>query len=94
MYFLTSFPWGYCFIVIQRNEPEFAWVSRHTWQSWRERYKKNAARLDIRIAQIVEEKKPAMGEKGQYGYVRQPEVKPKRNRRKSRKADEEGAYIS
>ncbi|CAL1696051.1 unnamed protein product [Somion occarium] len=64
------------------QDPEYSWVSRHTWQSWRERYKKNAFRLDNRIAQIVEEKKPALGEKGQYGYVRKPEEKPKRTRRK------------
>ncbi|KAI0735284.1 hypothetical protein C8Q76DRAFT_610690 [Earliella scabrosa] len=64
------------------HDPEYAWVSRHTWQSWRERYKKNATRLDAKIAQIVEQKKPAHGEKGQYGYVRKPEDKPKRVRRK------------
>jgi hypothetical protein len=58
------------------------WVSRHTWQSWRERYKKNATRIDALIATIVERKKPAQGEKGQYGYVRQAEAKPKRGRRK------------
>ncbi|KAI0757111.1 hypothetical protein C8Q80DRAFT_78601 [Daedaleopsis nitida] len=64
------------------NDPEYAWVTRHTWQSWRERYKKNATRLDTKIAQIVDQKKPAHGEKGQYGYVRKPEEKPKRVRRK------------
>ncbi|KIM85362.1 hypothetical protein PILCRDRAFT_778079 [Piloderma croceum F 1598] len=63
-------------------DPEYAWVSRHTWQSWRERYKKNATRLDTLIAAIVEKKKPAQGEKGQYGYVRQAEAKSKRGRRK------------
>lgn len=46
--------------------------------------------MDVRIAQIVEEKKPALGEKGQYGYVRQPEAKQKRSRKKIRKTDEEG----
>jgi hypothetical protein len=66
----------------QSNDPEYAWVSRHTWQSWRERYKKNAIRLDQMIAAIVEQKKPAQGEKGQYGYVRKAEDKPKRSRRK------------
>ncbi|KAH9857881.1 hypothetical protein C2E23DRAFT_719290 [Lenzites betulinus] len=66
------------------SEPEYAWVTRHTWQSWRERYKKNATRLDARIQEIVEQKKPAHGEKGQYGYVRKPEEKPKRTRKKSR----------
>ncbi|KAF8225035.1 hypothetical protein L208DRAFT_445514 [Tricholoma matsutake] len=63
-------------------DPEYAWVSRHTWQSWRERYKKNATRLDALIAHIVDQKKPAQGEKGQYGYVRQAEEKPKRSRKK------------
>ena len=66
----------------QSADPEYAWVTRHTWQSWRERYKKNATRLDTMIAAIVEQKKPAQGEKGQYGYVRQAEAKPKRGRRK------------
>ncbi|OBZ79473.1 hypothetical protein A0H81_00678 [Grifola frondosa] len=66
------------------SDPEFAWVTRHTWQSWRERYKKNATRLDAKISEIVEQKKPAHGEKGQYGYVRRPEEKPKRARKKGR----------
>ena len=57
-------------------------MTRHTWQSWRERYKKNATRLDAKIAEIVDQKKPAHGEKGQYGYVRKPEEKPKRVRKK------------
>ena len=38
--------------------------------------------MDVQIAAIVEEKKPALGEKGQYAYVRQPEEKPKRTRKK------------
>ena len=57
-------------------------MTRHTWQSWRERYKKNATRLDVKIGEIVDQKKPALGEKGQYGYVRKPEEKPKRTRKK------------
>ncbi|KAI0374278.1 hypothetical protein BV20DRAFT_1033136 [Pilatotrama ljubarskyi] len=68
------------------HDPEYAWVTRHTWQSWRERYKKNATRLDAKIAEIVEQKKPAHGEKGQYGYVRKPEEKPKRSRKKARQS--------
>jgi hypothetical protein len=70
----------------QAGEPEYAWVSRHTWQSWRERYKKNAERLDKVIARIVEQKMPQRGEKGQYGYVRQPEEKPRKGRKKKTKA--------
>jgi hypothetical protein len=71
---------------MQASDPEYAWVTRHTWQSWRERYKKNSQRLDTLIQAIVEQKKPTLGEKGQYGYVRKPEEKPKR----SRKRKEEG----
>jgi hypothetical protein len=66
----------------QASDPEFAWVTRHTWQSWRERYKKNSQRLDAMIQAIVEQKKPTLGEKGQYGYVRKPEEKPKRSRKR------------
>ncbi|KAJ7783578.1 hypothetical protein DFH07DRAFT_788292 [Mycena maculata] len=64
------------------GDPEYAWVSRHTWQSWRERYKKNAVRLDGLIAGIVAQKKPVPGEQGQYGYVRQAEEKQKKPRKK------------
>ncbi|KAH9982649.1 hypothetical protein BGW80DRAFT_1471407 [Lactifluus volemus] len=64
------------------SDPEYAWVTRHTWQSWRERYKKNSQRLDAMIQAIVEQKKPSLGEKGQYGYVRKPEEKPKRGRKR------------
>lgn len=37
------------------------WALRHTWQSWRERYKKNKDRLDVHVAAIV---KSAMSENG------------------------------
>lgn len=67
---------------MQASDPEYAWVTRHTWQSWRERYKKNSQRLDTMIQAIVEQKKPTLGEKGQYGYVRRPEEKPKRSRKR------------
>ncbi|KAG1826127.1 uncharacterized protein BJ212DRAFT_1318173 [Suillus subaureus] len=73
-------------------DPEYAWVSRHTWQSWRERYKKNAVRLDTMIAQIVDQKKPIPGEQGQYGYVRQDEEKNKRPRRKRAKPAEQNLH--
>ena len=68
--------------MTQAADPEYVWVTRHTWQSWRERYKKNANRLDNVIAAIVDRKKPAQGEKGQYGYVRKPEEKVKKSRKK------------
>jgi len=34
------------------------------------------------IQATVEQKKPTLGEKGQYGYVRKPEEKPKRSRKR------------
>ena len=80
------FPSPSSLICFQSAESEYAWVSRHTWQSWRERYKKNAERLDKVIAGIVEEKMPQRGEKGQYGYVRKAEEKPKKGRKKKTKA--------
>jgi hypothetical protein len=73
----------------QAPDPEYVWVRRHTWQSWRERYKKNAARLDNIIAAKVEKKKPAQGEKGQYGYVRKPEDKSRRIRKKRSRITEQ-----
>ena len=66
---------------VQVNEPGYSWVSRHTWQSWRERYKKNSARLDVAVANIVTRRPVLPGEKGQYGYVRFTEEKGKRIKR-------------
>ncbi|KAG9314506.1 hypothetical protein JVU11DRAFT_5303 [Chiua virens] len=70
-------------------DPEYAWVTRHTWQSWRERYKKNSVRLDNMITAVVDRKKPAHGEKGQYGYVRQAEEKTRRVRKRRTKTGNE-----
>jgi len=79
-------------------DPDYAWVDRHTWQSWRERYKKNAARLDRLVAIVVTERNIPLGVKGQLAYVREPGPKPKRVRlRRSQTADEsqvEGADAS
>ncbi|KAF9452620.1 hypothetical protein P691DRAFT_825759 [Macrolepiota fuliginosa MF-IS2] len=72
-----------------QTDPEYSWVSRHTWQSWRERYKKNASRLDVVIARLVDQNRPTQGQQGQYGYVRQPEEKPKKSRKKRGKNGEE-----
>lgn len=78
----------------QSADPEYAWVTRHTWQSWRERYKKNSARLDTKISEIVEQKKPAHGAKGQYGYVRAPEEKPRRIRPKKGSTNTNGTTLN
>lgn len=40
------------------------------------------------ITAIVDQRKPLLGEKGQYGYVRQPEEKPKRTRKKRGKNEQ------
>ncbi|KAJ7630750.1 hypothetical protein FB45DRAFT_916476 [Roridomyces roridus] len=77
----------------QSGDPDYAWVTRHTWQSWRERYKKNAPRFDNIIAGIVEQTKPALGEKGQYHYVRQAEEKPKRTRKKNKPSESEDQFL-
>jgi hypothetical protein len=77
---LSSVQTGTSLKFCKHAEPEYAWVARHTWQSWRERYKKNAARLDILIEQLVERNQPLQGENGQYGYVRQPEKRARRKR--------------
>ncbi|KAF9044851.1 hypothetical protein BDZ89DRAFT_1008374 [Hymenopellis radicata] len=73
------------------DEPEYSWVTRHTWQSWRERYKKNAERMDKMISAIVAETKPSLGEKGQYGYVR--EKAPKKKRKVKDVKDEEDLRV-
>jgi len=38
--------------------------------------------MDGMIAAIVQQKKPVQGEKGQYGYVRRAEEKPRKSRKK------------
>lgn len=79
--FLNSTP-------LQDSHPEYTWVTRHTWQSWRERYKKNASRLDKIIDNIVSTTKPNPGgEKWQYGFVRQADDKPKKKRKRVSKTE-------
>lgn len=83
---------SYLFITVHRmilnevqvDEPGYSWVNRHTWQSWRERYKKNAARLDVAIANIVSQRPVIPGEKGQYGYVRLVEDRGKKPKKASK----------
>ncbi|KZV71277.1 hypothetical protein PENSPDRAFT_650757 [Peniophora sp. CONT] len=73
-------------LVDKADEPGFAWVKRHTWQSWRERYKKNPDKMDPLIARIVDERKPAIGEVGQYGFSRKAEPAPRKRSGGKRKA--------
>ncbi|KAJ3895070.1 hypothetical protein GG344DRAFT_86141 [Lentinula edodes] len=75
------------------NHPEYSWVTRHTWQSWRERYKKNAGRLDKIVDKIVSTTKPNQGEKWQYGYVRQDDDKPKKKRKRLSKHEDGQEFV-
>lgn len=46
------------------------------------------------IAAIVDQKKPAHGEKGQYGYVRQAEEKTRRTRKRRTKLMDESLHAN
>ncbi|KIM52435.1 hypothetical protein SCLCIDRAFT_50341, partial [Scleroderma citrinum Foug A] len=59
--------------------PEFEWAARHTWHSWRERYKNNRVMFDERITHIAAELKPFRSERGDDTRSRQH--KALRNRR-------------
>ncbi|KAJ7510167.1 hypothetical protein B0H11DRAFT_1958001 [Mycena galericulata] len=56
---------------------EYGWVLRHTWHSWRERYKQNQAWFDPRIAKLAKKLDPAPHQK--YELSRKV---PKGSRRK------------
>ncbi|KAJ7343144.1 hypothetical protein DFH08DRAFT_702737 [Mycena albidolilacea] len=49
---------------------EYGWVLRHTWQSWRERYKKRQGWFDERITELAAELKPTPHQK--YHLSRKP----------------------
>jgi hypothetical protein len=82
-------------ILVQSADPKYSWVERHTWQSWRERYKKNSERLDKLITTIVENSQTTLGEKGQYNFVRArgedeaPVIRRKKRRVESNPGDGE-----
>ena len=61
-------------------------MKRHPWQSWRERYKKNSARLDQQIQAIVDSKRTiAPPDKSQFGIFRIQEHKPNKPSRKRKR---------
>lgn len=61
-------------------------MKRHPWQSWRERYKKNAPRLDQQIQAIVDSKRSsAPPDKSQFGIFRIQEHKPNKPSRKRKR---------
>ncbi|PPQ65835.1 hypothetical protein CVT24_012062 [Panaeolus cyanescens] len=46
-------------ILCFRTGPEWAWTKGHSWQSWRERYKKNEDRFNSKISKLLKSKKNA-----------------------------------
>lgn len=82
--------------ITQKDKQDYAWVTRHSWQSWRERYKMNFGRMDPIISEIVQSKNISPGKKGQHGYVRRPEEFPKvaaTVRRKRRRAEQDDGEL-
>ncbi|KZT44387.1 hypothetical protein SISSUDRAFT_1012522 [Sistotremastrum suecicum HHB10207 ss-3] len=63
--------------LVQKN-PDYMWASRHSWQSWRNRYKQNQQRFNRMIEAIVEQLGIKPGGDGQYGSIRQPPGNNKR----------------
>ena len=74
--------------------PEMKWALRHTWQSWRERYKKNKDRLDVHIAAIVkaamsDRTSPLHTNRENSGALQEtPEVTPNWAKRKGSEEDD------
>lgn len=80
--------------VLQFNEPGYEWVSRHTWQSWRERYKKNSARLDQHIAALVSLNQTGRTPKDHFGYFRLSEKSQKSSGSRRGMIQESGDKVS
>ncbi|KAL5495489.1 DLD2 [Sanghuangporus weigelae] len=88
----------YMELVSRVDQPGYEWVKRHTWQSWRERYKKNAERLDRHIAAIVDVGQTngtIPQESSQFGYFKLTEGRQSQKSRNSqkRKASEEPVVV-
>ncbi|KAL5535307.1 hypothetical protein ACEPAF_3401 [Sanghuangporus sanghuang] len=88
----------YMELVSRVDQPGYEWVKRHTWQSWRERYKKNAERLDRHIAAIVDVGQTngtIPQESSQFGYFKLTEGRQSHKSRNSqkRKASEEPVAV-
>ncbi|KAJ7672521.1 hypothetical protein DFH06DRAFT_94539 [Mycena polygramma] len=61
-------------------EGEYDWAKRHTWQSWRERYKKNQAWFDARITALAAKIKPALHQRYHLNRNAPRRSSAKRNR--------------
>lgn len=49
--------------------PGYEWAYRHTWQSWRNRYKHHKDRIDKMSEEYRRENNIVPGQKGQYAFV-------------------------
>jgi hypothetical protein len=52
------------------NLKGYEWVTRHTWQSWREHYKKNQAALDAKIKENIRLFPPPETQNGIHRFKR------------------------
>ncbi|KAG2348277.1 hypothetical protein BDR05DRAFT_956848 [Suillus weaverae] len=67
------------------DEPEYReWAKRHTWQSWRERYKTNRLRLDPMIAGYAAQLKNVT-----HGFGHDPRSRRYRRGRRAQREEEE-----
>ncbi|KAH6918412.1 hypothetical protein BKA70DRAFT_15736 [Coprinopsis sp. MPI-PUGE-AT-0042] len=66
------------------SHKEFAWATAHSWQSWRERYKKHAAKIDA----MIEEAIPEMNPRRQHNWPTARDVKIRFPTKKLEDSDE------
>ncbi|KAG1749514.1 hypothetical protein EDB19DRAFT_145735 [Suillus lakei] len=67
------------------DEPEYKeWAKRHTWQSWRERYKTNRLRIDPMIARYAAQLKNVT-----HGFGHDPRSRRYKHGRRAQREEEE-----
>nr|VWO98403.1 Transcriptional repressor rco-1 [Ganoderma boninense] len=68
--------------LVENAEGKWPWHKRHTWQSWRERYRTDQARFDRRITKLLLTKSAAKPSgSGPSASPAQPPAKAKANAR-------------
>jgi hypothetical protein len=72
-----------------QENPDMAWVKRHSWQSWRERYRKRQDIFDPRIERYVELDPPRDDGKGRFQYKRGAVSQAKQKRKAAAALEEE-----
>ncbi|KAG8898276.1 hypothetical protein FRB99_007559 [Tulasnella sp. 403] len=64
------------------REDIYPWATRHSWQSWRNRYKTRRIQIDALVTQFLAAHPQPTNGKGQYNIARtQSEVNPKKKRK-------------